>query len=66
LGAFWQTEIAWNDAEQTLVAGPVAETAPDIATQLTLHFAGETFVSVDALFPSGEKRTLRAVPYVDR
>jgi hypothetical protein len=44
LGAFWQTEIVWNEAEQTLVAGPVAETAPEIATQLTLHFSGLTFV----------------------
>jgi hypothetical protein len=64
LGAFWQTEIVWNEAEQTLVAGPVAETAPEIATQLTLHFSGLTFVSVDAVFPSGEERTLHAAPYV--
>lgn len=63
LGAFWETEIAWNEAEQTLVAGPVAETAPEIATQLTLHFEGATFVSVDAVFPSGETRTLQAAPY---
>jgi hypothetical protein len=66
LGAFWQTEIVWNEAEQTLVAGPVAETAPEIATQLTLHFSGQTFVSVDAVFPSGEKRTLQAAPYVSQ
>jgi hypothetical protein len=60
LGAFWETEMAWNEAEQTLVAGPVPETAADLATQLTLHFGGLTLVSVDAVFPSGEARTFAA------
>lgn len=61
LGTFWETELAWNEAEQTLVAGPVAETAPDLATQLTLHFESGQFASVDAVFPSGETRTLQPV-----
>jgi len=60
LGAFWETEMTWNDAEQTLVAGPVPETALDLATQLTLHFNGPFLLSVDAIFPSGEARTFVA------
>jgi hypothetical protein len=64
LGAFWETEMKWNEAERTLVAGPVPETAPDIATQLTLHFGVTELVSVDAVFSSGETRTLQAGPYV--
>lgn len=64
LGAFWETELTWNEAEQTLVAGPVAETGPDLATKLVLHFAGHTLVSVEAVLPSGNVSTFRAVSSV--
>ncbi len=54
LGAFWGTEVSWNEDEQILTAGPVPETAPDLPTQLTLHFDAEQLMQVEALAPSGE------------
>jgi hypothetical protein len=66
LGAFWETEMTWNEAERTLVAGPVAATDPDLATQLTLHFGAASLLSVDAVFPSGKTATFEAAPFVQR
>jgi hypothetical protein len=54
LGAFWHSELAWNEAEQTLTAGPVPETDPALPTELDLRFEEEALVSVTALLPSGE------------
>jgi hypothetical protein len=62
LGAFWESEMTWNEAEQTLVAGPVAETSPELPTQLTLRFQSTAPVSVDAVFPSGDTTTYQVVP----
>jgi hypothetical protein len=60
LGAFWGTEVSWNEQEQLLTAGPVPETVPDLPIQLTLHFDGELLLRVDALAPSGEVRAYAA------
>ena len=60
LGAFWGTEVSWNEEEQLLTAGPVPETAPDLPTQLALHFDAQLLVQVDALEPSGEVRIYAA------
>jgi hypothetical protein len=62
LGAFWGTEVSWNEEEQILTAGPVPETVPDLPTQLTLHFDAELLVQVEALAPSGEVRAYTARP----
>lgn len=66
LGAFWESEMTWNEAEQTLVAGPVPETSPELPTQLTLRFQSTTPVSVDAVFPSGDTTTFQVVPLTQR
>jgi hypothetical protein len=60
LGAFWGTEVTWNEEEQVLTAGPLPETVPELPTQLTLHFDAELLVQVDALAPSGEVHVYRA------
>jgi hypothetical protein len=66
LGAFWESEMTWNEAEQTLVAGPVPETSPELPTQLTLRFQSTALVSVDAVFPSGDTTTFQVVPLTQR
>lgn len=66
LGAFWESEMTWNEAEQVLVAGPVPETSPELPTQLTLHFQSTALVSVDAVFPSGETTTFQVGPLPQR
>ncbi|HEX2873817.1 MAG TPA: hypothetical protein VHP33_21320 [Polyangiaceae bacterium] len=66
LGAFWESEMTWNEAEQTLVAGPVPETSPELPTQLTLRFQSTALVSVDAVFPSGDTTTFQAAPFSQR
>jgi len=60
LGAFWATEVSWNEQEQLLTAGPVPETVPDLPIQLTLRFDGELLLRVEALAPSGEVRAYAA------
>jgi hypothetical protein len=62
LGAFWGSEVSWNEEEQTLTAGPVPETVPDLPIQLTLRFDAALLVRVEALLPSGEMRAYSAQP----
>ena len=62
LGAFWGTEVSWNEEEQTLTAGPVPETVPDLPIQLTLRFDADLLVRVEALLPSLEMRAYSARP----
>jgi len=64
LGAFWSHEIRWNDADQTIVAGPVPETAPGVPVSLTLHFAGDggtVLTSVEAVMASGVRYPFQAM-----
>jgi hypothetical protein len=60
LGPFWEGELSWNEAEQTLRAGPVPETQPDLATELVLHFEDTVLREIAATFPSGETATFTA------
>jgi hypothetical protein len=57
LGAFWEGELSWNDSNETLIAGPVPETHPDLPTELHLRFAGQTLIDVVATLPSGDTAT---------
>jgi hypothetical protein len=57
LGAFWEGELSWNDNDETLIAGPVPETHPDLPTELHLRFEAETLIDVVATLPSGDKAT---------
>ena len=53
LGAYWDREISWRADEQTLVVGPVPETAPGLPIALWLRFDGSTLTSVEAAMASG-------------
>jgi hypothetical protein len=57
LGAFWHTELTWNEAAQTLTAGPVPQTDPRLPIELELRFENETLANVTALLPSDEVAT---------
>jgi hypothetical protein len=65
LGAFWSHEITWSDADQTMVVGPVPETAPASPVALSLHFdsTGAALASVDATMASGARYHFQATPY---
>jgi hypothetical protein len=60
LGAFWAGEAAWNASEQTLVVGPVPETAPGLPVALRLRFDGNLLTSVDATMVSQATYHFRA------
>jgi hypothetical protein len=60
LGAFWGGELSWNDAEETLIAGPVPETDPELPIELRLRFIGGTLVEVEAMLSSGDTGTFSA------
>src|SRR5262245_28953855 len=62
LGPFWGGEMAWREADQTLVAGPVPATAPTLPTALSLHADGSTIVSVEATMPSGLRYHFQPMP----
>src|SRR5882724_3455653 len=67
LGAFWESELSWNAADQVLMAGPVPITSPNIPTTLRLHFAspsGSTLVDVEATMPSGLVYRFSATPRI--
>jgi hypothetical protein len=53
LGSFWSGDVSWNTAEQTLVVGPVPETAPGLPVALRLRFDGTGLASVEATMASG-------------
>lgn len=53
LGVYWDREMSWHADEQTLVVGPVPETAPGLPVALWLHFDGSTLASVEAAMASG-------------
>jgi hypothetical protein len=53
LGSFWDREMSWSGDEQTLVVGPVPETAPGLPVELRLHYDGPALVSVEAAMASG-------------
>jgi hypothetical protein len=55
LGAFWAGEMTWQDAEQTLLIGPVPETAPDFPVRIRLRFDAETLTSVEANLANDER-----------
>ena len=54
LGAFWDSELSWSEADETLRAGPVPETHPDLPIELQLRFDSASLLEVVATFPSGE------------
>jgi hypothetical protein len=60
LGAFWAGEAAWIASEQTLVVGPVPETAPGLPVALRLRFDGNLLTSVDATMASQATYHFRA------
>jgi hypothetical protein len=62
LGAFWSAEISWRDADQTMLAGPVPETAPGIPVALALHFEGRALTCVEASMASGLVYHFQAAP----
>jgi hypothetical protein len=66
LGAFWQDEMTWNEAEQTLSVGPVPETVPGLPTQLLLHFEGGSLQAVEATRADGKLLSFAAKPFVQR
>ena len=41
LGSFWSGEMAWSAGQQTLVVGPVPETAPGLPVAMSLRFDGD-------------------------
>lgn len=61
LGSYWAGEMTWSADQQTLVVGPVPETAPGLPVQLRLHFAADTLTSVEATMASGLRYTFQAV-----
>ena len=62
LGSFWEGELSWNEAEQTLTAGPVPETHPELPTELRLRFEDTLLLEVGATFPSLETASFSAEP----
>jgi hypothetical protein len=60
LGSFWSGEISWSAGEQTLVAGPVPETAPGLPVAMSLHFDAAALGSVEAVMASGVRYQFRA------
>ena len=66
LGAFWQDEMTWNEAEQTLSVGPVPETVPGLPTQLLLHFEGVSLQAVEASRADGKLLSFAATRFVPR
>jgi hypothetical protein len=62
LGAFWESELSWNEAERTLRAGPVPETHPDLPTELLLRFDDTSLLELEASFASGETALFGATP----
>jgi hypothetical protein len=54
LGAFWDGELSWSDADETLRAGPVPETHPELPIELALRFEDTSLREVVATFPSGD------------
>jgi len=64
LGAFWGSEMVWEETLSTLSVGPVPATSPSIPTTLRLHFADNALVSVEATLPSGNSYVFDAGPIV--
>jgi len=63
LGAFWSGEMAWSAAQQTLVVGPVPETAPGSPVAMSLRFDGTVLASVEAVMASGVRYQFQATPW---
>ena len=57
LGSFWDGELSWDESSETLLAGPVPETHPDLPIELRLSFTGTELPEVVATLPSGEAVT---------
>jgi hypothetical protein len=67
LGSFWSGEMAWRADQQTLVVGPVPETAPGLPVAMSLRFdgtapAGPALASVEAVMASGARYQFQATP----
>lgn len=60
LGSFWDREMSWSAGEQTLIVGPVPETAPGLPVALSLRFDGTMLTSVEAALPSGTRYHFQA------
>ena len=60
LGSFWEGELSWDQSSETLVAGPVFETHPDLPVELRLSFADTELLEVVAALPSGAAATFSA------
>jgi hypothetical protein len=54
LGSFWEGELSWDESSETLLAGPVVETHPDLPVELRMSFTGTEPLEVVATLPSGE------------
>ena len=63
LGAFWATEMSWQENEQILTVGPVSPTAPELPVSLTLRFNGLNLGEVEAIMPSGTRYQFQALPF---
>jgi hypothetical protein len=63
LGAFWSGEMTWNADQQTLVVGPVPETAPGLPVAMSLRFDGAALASVEAVMASGARYQFQATPW---
>jgi hypothetical protein len=63
LGAFFDTELRWDEATQTLSAGPVAATRPGYPVALAVRFEERRLVEARATTAGGGNyRLLRAPP----
>jgi hypothetical protein len=63
LGAFWATEMSWQETEQILTVGPVSPTAPELPVSLTLRFNELNLSEVEATIPSGTRYKFQALPF---
>lgn len=64
LGAFWMTEMSWQEQPQVLRVGPVPATDPSLPVALNLHFEGTVLDEVEATTPSGATYVFAAAPHV--
>lgn len=62
LGPFWAGEMAWQEAEQTLVIGPVPVTDPAYPIALRVRFEDVVLSAVEAQMPSGDRYLFSAAP----
>src|ERR1700690_2936371 len=64
LGAFWMTEMSWQEQSQALQVGPVPATDPSLPVGLNLRFNGTVLNEVVATAPSGATYLFAAAPHI--